>query len=379
MNSHDLKFLADRADAVLGRADQRLAEVHARIRSARRRRAAGAAAGASAAVLALAIGVAVLTGPTGTNKDHEPIPPADSHTPTDAARPIVYGDGWPIRVVHVGDRTVDLGDLLPPGPNTPVYLDTTDDGVLFTIDDEQSRIWFTDGVDVVRIGQVGAYTHIGSSRVATGTSGSLAAWPELSARSTQLVVYDTSRRVEVTRIDCPKCGSPEVVGGHVYWDSDEDVSSELTSMYDAATGETTRVPATAYAEDLAGRPRGLLVGPTRTTARPTTGIGLSFSPAGGRLVPRQDHGEDPAHEVTVKAFDTGSGEELDLRVPDGYRSSQLLTVFDWLDDDQLALVADGDLGTGRGEILVCRISTQECELVVAGSPDRRWAANLDFP
>ena len=37
MNGDDLRVLANRADTVLGRPDQRLAEVHARIRSARRR------------------------------------------------------------------------------------------------------------------------------------------------------------------------------------------------------------------------------------------------------------------------------------------------------------------------------------------------------
>ena len=150
MNGEDLRFLAERAETVMGRPDQRLAEVHARIKSARRRRAAAVAAGASASVLAVAIGIAVLTGPTGTNKDNGPIPPADSPTKADAPAPastrrIVYAEGWPIRTIHVGDELVDISDLLPGGPNTPVYLNTTDGGVVFTVDDDESRIWFTDG------------------------------------------------------------------------------------------------------------------------------------------------------------------------------------------------------------------------------------------
>jgi hypothetical protein len=384
MNGEDLRFLAERAETVVGRSDQRLAEVHARIKSARRRRAAAVAAGASAAVVAAAIGIAVLTGPTGSNSDNGPIPPADPPSKTDApkaatVRQIAYGDGWPIRAIHMGDRTVDISDLVPRGSDTPVYINTTDTGVVFTVDDHESRIRFTDGTDVVPIGQVGSYTHIGSSGIVTGTSGSLAAWPDWSGGSTQLVVYDTARRVELTRIDCPMCGSPEIVGSHVYWARNESVSEEPTTMFDAGSNAVRPASEQSYLDDLANQPRGLLVGDTRTTATPTSGIGLSLSPVDGRLVPLQDHGEDPANEVATKAFDTGSGEELDLRLPDDYHSPQLLNLFEWLDDDRLALVADGDQGTDQGQILVCQISAQQCRLIVPSSPERRWVANFDFP
>jgi hypothetical protein len=154
MNGEDLKFLADRAGAVRGRPDQRLAEVHARIRSARRRPAAGAVAGASALVLAILLGIALVTGPTGTDKDHEQIPPAESPTRTDAttvstSRPLVYADGaWPMDKIHVGDQTVDISDPLPPPDNDDgewgmVFLQVSGDGVLLLTHD--GRIWFTDG------------------------------------------------------------------------------------------------------------------------------------------------------------------------------------------------------------------------------------------
>jgi hypothetical protein len=387
MNGEDLKFLADRADTVRGRPDQRLAEVHARIRSARRKRAAGAVAGASAAVLALVIGIAVLTGTTGTNKDNGPIPPANSPTKTDApaaasTRRIVYGEGWPILTIHVGDRTVDISDLLPSGPNTPVYLNTTDDGVVVTVDDDESRIWFTDGTDVVPIGKVGVYTHIGSSHVVTGSSSSLAAWPDWSGGSTQLVVYDTSERVEVTRIDCPNCGSPEVVGSHVYWAKNEAVSPEPTTMFDAASGETSRVPATAYAEDLAGHPRGLVVGDSTGTGTASSGYGQVFRSDGRLLVPVLDVGPSSPGVTEwgpTTALDTGSGKALDLRMTAAYPSGQLFIVFDRLDDDRLALVADSNPGDEGWQIVVCRISTDQCRLAVPPTHDRRWAANLDFP
>jgi hypothetical protein len=169
------------------------------------------------------------------------------------------------------------------------------------------------------------------------------------------------------------------VGRRVYWDAIPAGADEPTTVYDAATDVVRRASMPSYLDDLAAGPRGVLVGETRTTATPTSGIGLSLAPVDGRLVPLGDHGEDPANEVATRAFDTGSGTELDLRLPDGYDSSQLLNVFEWLDDDRLALLADGVHGTDQGQILVCRISEQQCRLVVPSSPTRRWGANLAFP
>jgi hypothetical protein len=391
MNVEDLRFLADRAETVVGRPDQRLAEVHARIKSARRQRAATVAASASAAVLALVVGLAVLTGPTGSNKDNGPIPPANSDTtapdaPAAAtARQIAYGEGWPILAIHVGDRVVDISDLVPRGNNTPVYLNTTDDGVVFDVDTEESRIWFTDGTAIVPIGQVGHYTHIGSSPVATGTSGSLAAWLDWSGGSAQLVVYDTSKSAEVTRIDCPRCGSPEITGTSVYWNENGAASEALTTMYDAETGETRRVPATAYAEDVASQPRGVIVGDSLETGVVTSAgwpaASLQFSAEDGELVPVLDQGPSSPGVTDwgpTSAFDTATHRSLRFRLPDNFDGTRFQP-FDWLDDDRMALVADSDPGDDGWQILDCRISTGQCQLAVGPTQDRRWAANLDFP
>ena len=391
MNGEDLKFLADRADDVTGRAEHRLAEVHERIRSVRHRRATEAVAGVSTAALALVAGIAVLTGPIGTNQHTKPIPPANSNTKSHApsaatAREIVYRDGWSSRTIHVGDRTVDLSAQVPTDADVPLYLNTTDDGVVFTFDAGQQRIWFTDGRDVAAIGQVGGYTHIGPSPVATGTSGSLAAWPDSSAGSTEIVIYDTAGLAEVTRIECPKCTVPtagvgwiQVVGSHVYWDEDASGTDDATKVYDARSNTVRPASQQIYLDDLAKQPRGLLVGSTGSAAAPTNGIGVSFAPVDGRLVPLRESGEGRTSETTTTAVDTASGTELDLRLPDEYLSSQILTVFDWLDDDRLALVADGDRGTDQGQILVCRISAQHCWLAVPGGAERRWVANIAFP
>lgn len=381
MNGEDLKFLADRADSVRGRAEQRLAEVHDRIRSARRRRAAEAVAGTSAAVLALVIGIAVLTGPTGSNKDNGPPPPVDSPTKTDApaaatTRRIVYGEGWPIRAIHIGDQTVDISDQVPSGADVPVYLNTTDDGVVVDVDTQESRIWFTDGADLVPIGQVGGYTHVGPSPVATGTSGSLAAWLDRSGATQQLVVYDTRERAEVTRIDCTSCSSLAVVGSRVYWDENVAGTDEPTTVYDAASNTVRPASERSYLDDLANLPRAVLVGDTRATATPRTSV--SLVPRDGYLVPMPDQWETPAHQVT-SAFDTGSGDELHLRLPPGYGSPQMLNLVNWLDDDRLVLAGDGDLGTDQGQVLVCRVSTQQCQQALPPSAQRRWVANVAYP
>ena len=150
MSGEDLRFLADRASTVRGRPDERLAEVHARIRSARRRRAAEAVAATSAAVLALVVGIVVLTGPTGQDKHSGPLPPAHSGTPTptvpsSTTREIVYGDlgprGTRVGTIHLGDREVEIDQTL----RTVRFWDlhVTDAGVVY--DKGDGSVWFTDG------------------------------------------------------------------------------------------------------------------------------------------------------------------------------------------------------------------------------------------
>ena len=83
MNSQDLRsLLADRAESVDTHRPDRVAEVHGRIRTARRRRAA-TVAGAAAAVAAL--GLAAVTLPDDTTKTQEPVDrPTDGISTTPA-------------------------------------------------------------------------------------------------------------------------------------------------------------------------------------------------------------------------------------------------------------------------------------------------------
>jgi hypothetical protein len=82
MNSTDLRLLAERASTVEGRQAVRLAEVHGRIRSARRRRAVTAAV-ASVALVAGSIG-AIALWPTATERPPEVV---DTPTPTPTPTP----------------------------------------------------------------------------------------------------------------------------------------------------------------------------------------------------------------------------------------------------------------------------------------------------
>jgi len=386
MNGADLKFLANRAETVRGRADQRLDEVHARIRSARRRRAVEAAGGAAAVVVAVVVGIALLIGPTGSHQDNAP--PISRSTTVNATtqaepttRKLVYVDGfWPMRRIHVGDQTVDISDQLPPRDKENdewgmVFLQVSGDGVVLLTHD--GRIWFTDGDDVVRIGQTGSDTRIITlGALKTGMSGSLAAWVDETRGSPEMVVYDTTQREELARIPCPLCGEPEVAGTHVYWAQNGTASRDLTTMFDPVDGRARRVPARAYAEDLASQPRALIVGDARSQGQVEIALGREFLGVDGHLVPLADSAQAGV-PVYTKAWDTGSGKQLDLRLPAAY-DGQAFRVFDWLDDDRIALEAHNDRSPDRvRDLLVCRISTGGCRVAVTGTQPR-FVANIGF-
>ncbi len=61
-----------------------------------------------------------------------------------------------------------------------------------------------------------------------------------------------------------------------------------------------------------------------------------------------------------------TGERLRVRVPDGY-DGQSVGVFQWLDDDRFALVANGGVKNAPiGDLLLCRISAGQCHTIAAG-------------
>ena len=145
------------------------------------------------------------------------------------------------------------------------------------------------------------------------------------------------------------------------------------------------VSAAEYVADLRSQPRTLVLGDSYEAGTVSDGIDVMFINQGSRLVavgvpedlggPLTSCGTD---RCETSAFDT-SGAPVRLRVPDGYVGARSFTVFQWLDDDRIALMAgaggnfvfglDNDLpgdNAGYGDILVCRVSTGACELAVKG-------------
>lgn len=393
MKGEDLRFLANRAEGVHGRADSRLAEVHARIRSARRRRAAEAVAGTSAAVVALVVGVALLTGPTGAKKDDGPVPPVSSETPAKAVRRIVYSDDLSsiphkaptplgrVGTIHVGDREVRIDQVLRTVSGWALRV--TDAGAVYAMDDHS--VWLTDGGEPQQIADQACVDTTQYTGLATGNTGPWAVWFDCSPASggADLVVFDTVSGHEVARLTIPvcrgrepawqgyKCRPRDVIGEHVYVSVFDEATGDVDRdlLFDVPSGQASLAGPTTYAQDVGSHPRGLVIGEDVHTGVRTSGVGQVFRVVGPRLVPVRN--SDLSEFLGTAAFDTGTGDAVRLRLPSGYRAVRsdatddppFFVLFEWLDDDTVA-VARGNTSTHFGDILVCHLSEDRCEVAV---------------
>jgi hypothetical protein len=108
---------------------------------------------------------------------------------------------------------------------------------------------------------------------------------------------------------------------------------------------------------------------TRTAVSPVLVVGSadSLTPAEGfTVVDSQLEFETDAQGVAPPVFVRATGERLRVGVPDGY-DGELLSVFQWLDDDRFAVVAEGGVKRAPvGDLLVCRISAGQCRTVATG-------------
>ena len=381
MNVEQLGRLARRAEGVPDRADDRLREVHTRIRRARRRRTTGAVVGAGAVVAACALGASMLTGSSDPAPNPAPRPDRDEPAAV-SVRALTWTDEfWPSRRINYGDEVIDT--RLDLTKHDFAQMDTTDDGVVVTTTD--GRIWFADTGSVEQIGDSRvSHSFLSLSEVSTGNAGSLAAWfePEETSASPKgapaLVVYDTSLRREVARVKCHLrgCSVLWVGADRVYVGTTSDgLHVDRIRRLDVGAGVLTDVSRSAYAADLRSQPRNLVTGDSFEAGAVSDGIEATFARQGSRLVALTTRlGGEP-----TTAFDV-SGRPLQLRVPDGYDGARSFTVFQWLDDDRLAMMAGaGGMGfvpgmaddlsedsTGYGDIMVCRISTGVCLLDVPG-------------
>jgi hypothetical protein len=345
----------------------------------RRRRLTAVLGSVAAVVVVIALALAVGAGLNGPLKRTDgPVDRPTSSPEPPLPRPvrkIVYSDpplfAHTTGSIHFGDHAVETDDGF-------VHIDVTDDGFVYT---REGRAWFSDGGKPIQIGShlcgaspSGVFSSFANRSVMTANAGSLAAWFDCSeaARPT-LVVYDTASRIEVARRPIAYCRRScelvDVTADYVYFDRGGFVGSPRPEYRFGVTTHQLRVSSPqSYAGDLSSHTRGLVVGGSWQTGTATNGIGQGFSVVGSRLVPLG--GSRNGEEVLTHAFDTATRHAVRLRLSPGYRSERTegFVLFEWLDDDTVALAATGS-GNGLGNILTCRLADGRCDLTLKRGTD----------
>jgi hypothetical protein len=373
VNTEQLSRLAQRAEGVTGRRDDRLDEVRDRIRTVRRRRTVGMVLGAALAV-AVAIGAASLVG--SDRPTPEPAPRPDQHEPSAGTiRPLTWTDEWwPSRRINYGDKVIDT--RLDLTKYDFAQMDLTDDGVVVVTLD--GRVWLANNTSVEQIGD-SHVTHnfLSLLELRTGNAGSLATWIEDPRKGPgRLVVYDTGQRRVVARHRySPSYSSLLLVGtDRVYW---ETRPSNRIRMLEVSTGRVSGVSQDEYAAALLGQRRSLVIGDSFDRGAASDGVDALFIRRDSRLFATQT--TERGEQRLTESFDN-TGSPIRLWVPEGYDGARSFTAFQWVDDDRLALMAgagsmgfvpglDPDLpvdNDGYGDILVCRLSSGACRLAVRG-------------
>ncbi|MGO4257827.1 hypothetical protein [Marmoricola sp. RAF53] len=362
-----------------------VAEVVAAARQRQLRRRRLALAGSTLALVgAIVLGSLVSRG--GAREDPEPAPspsPGVVDPTPRGTRPLVYASG---RTVHIGRKTIEA-------PADVIFLDATDDGVVFVTEDSDrwrfsDTLWFTDGSETRAIGRV-ATQHFSMFDVHTSNPGSLVVWAEGKRGQAPVdtyVVYDTSRHQILTRI--PFAGDRSdgrilyysvlhVDEGRIYLNPDSaspgcwllDIHActrPFLLRHDLASGVTQRIPQAAFEAELRPLPRMLLLAEQRgDTATAFTERGMArFHQVGRRLVAVDSNG-DP----TVVRLPTG--EPVRLTLPARYRSpgapEDETPVVQWLDDHRIVLFPNkggGDLPPKTGDLLVCGLPDGRCTVAV---------------
>ena len=346
MNGMLRDVMAERVDAA-GRPDL---DLHGLIalgeRRVSRRRRAAVAAGVASVVLTAGAGFALGQDRESGARTDAPAtnPPPDAP----ASRPLTYGVG---ATIHYGDRIIqaaeDADDLF-----------VFDEGLAFLTGDDgrpaENRLFFTDGdsepVEIAR----------GVEMLRAGEIGSLLVWLD----GDDVVIYDVAVRAEVTRVPLNgrRLANPITpLEDAVYWtEYDDSTATELSDgqlvRYDLSTG--ARTPATQAdlkAETWTANPPVLLAG-SATSRR----VAEDFLVVDSRLE------ADIFQDEPVPVFVAATGEPVSVSVPSRY-DGQSLGIFQWMDDDRFALVADGGVKKAPiGDLLACRISTGQCHTVASG-------------
>jgi hypothetical protein len=321
-------------------------------------------------------------------------PPQTAQSPG-GARPIVYSDvRWgPSSLsgdsIHVGDRVVDTGSGW-------IHMDVTDDGVVYATGGyaDDGRVWFTDGGAPEQIGSHACSAGHGfAGTVVTGNSGSLAAWLDCTREQhLELVVYDTGSGREVARRPAPG-GVHAIIGDHVYLTRTSNSGYKVSLLeFDLSTGRLSKVAkldwdtyapfsadqaaaARSYADDIRSQRRSLVIGASWEAGTPT--LAADFAVVGTNLVLTVDPHLPGSDGRQPSAFDSVTRRPVRLRLPPGYQPDPEqggvdFTLFEWLDDDTVALAGLlGGVGKepwNNGDILTCRLSSGRCDLAVPALP-----------
>jgi len=127
VTGEDLKFLANRAEPVTGRADRRLDEVHARIRAVRRRRRTAVATAAAAAVLVSGSVYGVLKIEPGTTNEPAGKRTIPSMTPSTTPSTTLPTTSWPYPAPGTSTSVVPgtYEYLVDPDYIWPIHADFT--------------------------------------------------------------------------------------------------------------------------------------------------------------------------------------------------------------------------------------------------------------
>ena len=393
--STSLHDLARRVDAVVPPAIDVAELVSRGDRRARRRRAVLAAGVAALVVGVVAAGTALDRHERRSSGPLTPPTPTVTELPAPApARPLTYADDyrtggpppfWKIRSIRYGDRTVR------PGPEI-VHLDLTDDGL--ALQATNGGIYFADGSGMTRIGTVAAQISWSDGDVKSGQAGSLLAWFSPARPTPSLVVYDGHDRAVVSRTSIPECRQDgacrvlAVVGDRVYVDpswATSDSPRRPVLALDLTSGSVRRTDPRGLADEMRGRPRSLVKGDSFENGE-VVSEEAPFTARDGFLGLRRLVSEPGVY--ATGGFD-GTGRRLHLRLPDGFRPAAVdYSLFQWLDDDRFAVMSGAmhnEYGwngfRGYGDILVCDIARQRCDLAAKGPSGGRYrlVPHLDVP
>jgi hypothetical protein len=163
-----------------------------------------------------------------------------------------------------------------------------------------------------------------------------------------------------------------VHGDHVYWTRYSGDGNGQARVMRTSISAALHEPATRrmLADERQGRARTLVVGRGSAAAVILPRDEQHFQVRGDFLEPvRFDHDVTNANYF-VPVFDPVTGERLRFRAPQGVQRSNELALFQWLDDDRFALsrMPRWENQDERRDIVVCRISTERCEITVLKGP-----------